>query len=210
MNDSAEKLESVKKLHHGSGSCVLRVRVRSDALFYMKCSNRVDWWNETWALVEVMSETFRKPLTVDMERWFRLLRDYGKTLPFGLDTENSVEHIQELVDRGVVKVDGKPLKTAVDGIVENPVWFKAHPEGMKRKQLERYSNEYRAYLERLFDNLAEYKVLLAVVHGDVEPVNVVLEGDEKCTFIDMFYTQVSFSLLNVVMLPVKYAQDLSN
>ncbi|PXF48029.1 hypothetical protein BWQ96_02220 [Gracilariopsis chorda] len=94
--------------------------------------------------------------------------------------------------------------------MENPVWFKAHPEGMKRKQLERYSNEYRAYLERLFDNLAEYKVLVAVVHGDVEPVNVVLEGDEKCTFIDMFYTQVSFPFLNVVMLPIKYAHDLSN
>ncbi|PXF46196.1 hypothetical protein BWQ96_04073 [Gracilariopsis chorda] len=87
LSDFGEEVESIEKLQHGLGSCVLKVRVRSGTLFYMKCSKRMRWWNEvgvTCALAEVMPETFNKPLAVDMERGWMLMRDYGKTLPYEL------------------------------------------------------------------------------------------------------------------------------
>ncbi|KAI0562955.1 Protein kinase-like protein [Gracilaria domingensis] len=216
LNDYGYKVESIEKLQHGTGSCVLMVRVSSGLLFYMKCSNRQGWWNEvkvTQALGEVMPLEFETPFAIDFDLGWMLTRDYGRTLPPGIfETDvdrakramcrwaeiqkKSVSKVEELLERGVPKVDGKALKAGIDQVMENPIWFKAQREGMNEKQLEMYSdeleykNEYRAYLGRLFDKVGEYNVPLALVHGDFDSMNVIERGEGRSKAFDLsFYLE---------------------
>ncbi|KAI0560497.1 hypothetical protein FGB62_112g11 [Gracilaria domingensis] len=153
--------ESIEKHQHGTGSCVLMVRVSSGLLFYMKCSKRQGWWNEvkvTQALGEVMLVEYETPFAIDFDLRWKLTREYGRSLPPGIfETDvdrakramcrcaeiqkKSVSEVKELLERGIPKVDGKTLKAGINQVMENPKWFKAQREGMNEEQLEMYSDE---------------------------------------------------------------------
>ncbi|KAI0559642.1 hypothetical protein FGB62_140g031 [Gracilaria domingensis] len=235
LKDGEDNVETIEKHQHGIGSCVLRIRKNSGLLFYMKCSERMGWWNEirvTWALGQVMSKEFQQPIAVDFDLGWMLTRNYGTTLPdFHFETDldaakqvlccwaeiqkRSIPKVQELQEHGVPKVDGKALKAAVDRVMDDPVWFKAQREGMNEPQLRRhydeseYKWEYRAYLHRLFKKVEGYNVPLALVNGDVEPVNTIMSENQKCTFIDMFHTQISFPFMDVTSFPIICGSRLS-
>ncbi|KAI0558546.1 Protein kinase-like protein [Gracilaria domingensis] len=201
----------------------------------MKSSERIGCWNEvkvTWALCEVMPEEFQKPIAVEFDLGWMLTRNYGTTLPYrhfedDFDVakqvlchwaeiqKKSVAKVQELQKMGVAKVDGKAMKAGVNRVMEDPAWFKAQREEMDEEQLEQYYDEreykskYRKYLERLFEKVEGYRVPLALVNGDLESVNTIIGENQKCTFIDMFHTQISFPFMDVVSFPIKCGSGLS-
>lgn len=55
-----------------------------------------------------------------------------------------------------------------------------------------------SYVEELCRKIGEYRVPLALVHGDLNPVNVISRKDSGFTFIDFAFTCLSFPFLDAL------------
>lgn len=225
LSDSGAKLDSVVQLKTGSPSCLLRATTVDGNMYFMKaipCSEVSDEVKVTVALSKEMPDCFHRLQAIDAERNWILMRGYGSHLSTSAYTgrgnvallrkvftywaaiqKNSIPLCAELIKLGIPVMDEIQITRMVAEMMDNSDWFSAQVDGMKEqkkiipKQSE-YKDQYLSYVQGLFHKLSKFKVPLSLVHGDLNPYNILENEQKGLTFIDFACTCISFPFLDAV------------
>ncbi|CAN8070454.1 unnamed protein product [Agarophyton chilense] len=204
--------------------CVLRAETETRSVFYMKAviPSGHDEVVVACALSRIMPHHFRRPLAVDFGRRWMLMEDYGSAIDedeiaksgnFGLRRqileewagvqEASVEVVDELEKAGVPLLDAEEIEGRLEAMVRDPHWYEAQLSEIRRKSLREYEEEqyklkFLSYARSVLNDVSGFRVPLTLVHGDLQPVNVLRSGDDDFTFFDFEATSISFPLLDAI------------
>ena len=189
-----QQLSSVECIKIWGISCILRVRTNKGNLYLKEASTLPLFCNEpvvTTKLAKLFSEHIPTVLSIDFERHWMLLADFGK--PIGRDAPikvqkdvyrllaqiqiKSVEHINSLLNVGCLDRRLEKLATQVDDLFtdENAISQLKEDENNQLKTL-------APHLKNICFQLAEYKIPQTLVHGDLHLGNVAFYNDNYILF----------------------------
>ncbi len=107
----------------------------------------------------------------------------------------------------------KELKEKLEKIVRDPAWYEAQLQEIKVRKLdeipeEEYKAKFLSYVNRVLEKVSEFNVPLALVHGDLNAVNMTRRHDGSLTFFDFEGTVIGFPFLDVISFHL-FAMDIS-
>ncbi len=210
-------------------SCVLRVRTNNGNIYLKESSTLPLFCNEpvvTKELAKLFPENIPTVLSIDSERYWMLLADFGE--PIGRSSSvnvkkdvyrllaqiqiKSVEHIDNLLNVGCLDRRLEKLATQVDALFNDKIVLSKFKEAEIEQLI-----KIAPHLKKLCSLLVEYKIPQTLVHGDLHLGNVALDNDnyllfdwtDSCIthpFFDMFLFY--FSRKNIPFLsPVKAVRN---
>ncbi|KAI0563703.1 Aminoglycoside phosphotransferase [Gracilaria domingensis] len=215
---------SIEKVTTGMSGCVLRAETEARSVFYMKAvvPSEHDEVIVACALFRIMPNRFRKPLGVDLRRRWMLMEDYGTVIDeteisksentglrrqileeWACIQEASLDVIDELEKSGVPLLDAEQINQRLEDMVRDPNWYEAQVTEIRRKALREYEEEhyklkFLSYARNVLNEVSAFRVPLTLVHGDLQPVNVLRKGMDEFTFFDFEATSISFPLLDAI------------
>lgn len=222
-----------------SQSCVVRVVAPNSDVFYMKtvAASRSDEVRVTCSLAKALPDHFHHPVAVDLERRWMLMKDYGShmedtecgcvensgskevrsiLLAWSATPKESVAKVTELRSLGVPVVDGPDICRRAEVMMNDPEWYKAQREGTVEERYEirhsesEYKEAYRKFVDKQIRKLGEFQSPMALVHGDLNPVNVIESPAEKSAFFNFGESSISFPFLNAIQFAAVCICDLAD
>lgn len=233
------KVKSVMQVKHGTPGYILRVEVESSLFFYMKAippNGFNDELRTVSALAEVLpSSGFVTSIAENRTKSLMLMQDCGKPVlknfmmisgkddlaqsvlsKWGEVQLRSIDSVKDLEDLGCFKMDGSALVGIVKKIMNSPDWFRCQQARMKDgSRVERSESDYKAmyltFVQKLCTKISTYNIPLALVHGDLNPLNTLLEQDDGAyRFLDFSDTCVSFPFLDAISIASFYNLEASD
>eukprot|EP00178_Gracilaria_changii_P014279 TRINITY_DN40369_c0_g1_i1.p1 TRINITY_DN40369_c0_g1~~TRINITY_DN40369_c0_g1_i1.p1 ORF type:complete len:460 (+),score=45.31 TRINITY_DN40369_c0_g1_i1:1128-2507(+) len=223
-----EKVMTVSQVTLNTQGSVLCATTRTNCKYFMKAVPPNGINEEvvvSCAIAMVFPDVFWKPLAVDYVRRWMLMRDYGIPLGHGdclmssemgsqrmrkillewsLLQKRAIEKKGALVRLGVPVWDESLVLQEVQKMMGDPVWYDMQKTGMNEDELLRFGNEseykesYAAYVKRLFMRLNGFDVPFSLVHGDLNPVNVIIQENQACLFFDFSLTCISVPFIDAI------------
>lgn len=215
LRNDQYKLRQIQQSIYG---CVIKVLLHNNNIYYFKSLPPAEENNEIINLKilhSVLPEYFESPFAInERSSWF-VTRNYGNPIGFGNVTRKkncvffheileswgniqirSINQIDSMVEKGIKVLTCSSIKTRLERMTSDTTWYEAQVRGLKKDALPVHSLlEYKKRLEHFVDslqaNLNFYKIPLTLVHGDLNPANIIHTGKDFIYF-DLNTTCISY------------------
>ena len=216
----------MEQIQHTTFGCVIRIIDIQHNKYYFKCLPPAEDNNEiinSNILHSFLPQYFHSPLSANMENSWMLLKDYGTPLGFGSISihrntslfydilENwgkiqmeSIKHVDTMMKQGMEVVTCSSIKNRLGIMSLDSRWYEAQVRGLKQSGCDipsqsEYKMKLESYVERLDQNLKSFNIPLALVHGDLNPANVI-RTNTNYTYFDFNTTCISYPIFDAITL----------
>lgn len=117
--------------------------------------------------------------------------------------KESINFVDDLLRSGVRAMGPKELKDHLKEITGDVDWYNAEMRDAKERNLEQfdmdlYQSKVMGYVEKLLDEIGHLNLPLTLVHGDMNPRNIIKRGNGEFTFFDWEGPLVSYPFLDAL------------
>ncbi|PXF47161.1 hypothetical protein BWQ96_03103 [Gracilariopsis chorda] len=215
-----DDVEEVQQVSSKSEGCVLRgVMVCGSAVYFKQVGTHTfsDEIRATQLLSKSFPDYFKCPIEVNIEKKWMLMPDRGTSFPedacsvstnqelfhsvlfkWGTIQKQSLSSAKGLEDAGMELMNGPAFEGLVQKMISDTEWCSVLSEelAVTRETLPvdeaEFKNLFITYTRYLSVRASEYSVPLALVHGDLDIVNVTQNSENEINFIDFGATCISF------------------
>lgn len=165
-------------------------------------------WELWWMLLEdygnPMSEVYGDPMSgaTCLRETKPELIDHVLKYWAGVQKE-SINHVDDLVRAGVPLLGPKKLRHRIEEITGDVDWYDAQMRYAKREEMEEmdldaYQEKVMGCVDKILDHVSQLNLPLTLVHGDMNPRNIIERDNEEFTLFDFEGTVISYPFVDAL------------